>query len=543
MEFPGKRFLKQHKISIAAAVALVIVSILVILGLLQFARRGAAFIFNREMEKQTMLRGTITVEELMAHITGDVNFENLVWKEPDGDLVLQIPEGSFRVRLWDVITRNFKATSIQHLTLKNAVIAVRFNENMQVDFLDQKEQAVPQSKEKPETKQDTNKKIKQAKGQKTEQNKKQETEQKTTQEVKQDTKQDLEQASGLEWIEDHDYVYDEDGINFDLGSRRLRTVIILEDCRLEARYRKRHYVLNNVNMKLGLDTTGMSHIDLSTGKFGGTMQGGGLSIYGEINFKPATPELDVDVSLRDVDPSSLGFGMNVHDNMTLVARMEGPVTGPRGRGTVKMKELHIPALNFSDVIGDVSYADGLFRFTDVNAKVFGGNLRARGDYQIDTRVYHIYGKGTRLQSMRALNDMRFSCLVDLNLMLMCNGNPRNILAYGDFKSGKGRYSFLPFNSLEGRFTNRFRELHIYDAVIDTPFGRVSTDAFSIVNSKLHLGKIILTDQDTGENITIREEGKVKPEDQHYNPDDKQDKSKNKKGKPKVKKTANPETDS
>ena len=335
MEFPGKQFLKRNKIGIAGAVALVIVSILVILGLLQFARRGAAFIFNREMQKQTMLRGTITVESFMAHITGDVNFENLVWKEPDGDLILQIPEGSFQVRLWDVITRNFKATSIQQLTLKNAVISVRFNENMQVDFLDQKAQTVPQSKEKSETKQATEKKTKQAAEQKIEQNIKQKTEQKTTQEAKLDAKQDPEQDPGLEWIEDHDYVYDDDGINFDLGTRRLRSVIILEDCRLEARYRKRHYVLNNVNMKLGLDTTGKSHIDLSTGKFGGTMQGGGLSIYGIIDFKPADPELDIDVSLRDVDPSSLGFGMNVHDNMTVVARMEGPVTGPTGRGTYR----------------------------------------------------------------------------------------------------------------------------------------------------------------------------------------------------------------
>ena len=290
-------------------------------------------------------------------------------------------------------------------------------------------------------------------------------------------------------------------------------------------------------MKLGLDTTGKSHIDLSTGKFGGTMQGGGLSIYGIIDFKPADPELDIDVSLRDVDPSSLGFGMNVHDNMTVVARMEGPVTGPTGQGTVKMKELHIPALNFTDVIGEVNYANGLFRFTDVNAKVFGGNLKARGDYHIDSRVYHIYGKGTKLQSMRALNDLSFSCLVDLNLMLMCNGNPRNILAYGDFKSGKGHYSLLPFNSLEGRFTNRFRELHIYNAVIDTPFGRVSTDAFSIVNSKLHLGKIILTDQDTGKNVTIREEDKVKPQDQHYNPEEKRDKPKKAKGKPKARRAS------
>ena len=217
--------------------------------------------------------------------------------------------------------------------------------------------------------------------------------------------------------------------------------------------------------------------------------------------------------------------------------MEGPAVGPRGRGTVKMKELHIPALHFTDVIGDVNYANGLFRFTDVNAKVFGGNLKARGDYHIDSRVYHIYGKGTKLQSMRALNDLSFSCLVDLNLMLMCNGNPRNILAYGDFKSGKGHYSLLPFNSLEGRFTNRFRELHIYNAVIDTPFGRVSTDAFSIVNSKLHLGKIILTDQDTGKNVTIREEDKVKPQDQHYNPEEKRDKPKKAKGKPKARRAS------
>ena len=126
--------------------------------------------------------------------------------------------------------------------------------------------------------------------------------------------------------------------------------------------------------------------------------------------------------------------------------------------------------------------------------------------------------------MRALNDLSFSCLVDLNLMVQCNGNPRNILAYGDFKSGKGHYSFVPFNSLEGRFTNRFKELFIYDAVIDTPFGRVSTDAFSIINNKLHLGKIILTDHETGEDITIREEDKD-------NSDNKQDKPVNNKDKP------------
>ncbi|MBO6039484.1 MAG: hypothetical protein J6P17_05980 [Acidaminococcaceae bacterium] len=466
----------KRGIKILAVVCLA--GIILFIALAHLASGAAARIFNREMEKQTMLRGTITVESIMGHINGDVSFENLVWREPDGDLVLQVPEGSFHVRPWDIVTRNVKSTTIQQLTLKNAVISLRFNENMQVDFLDQKQGKLSL----PKT------------------------------ETKQKTEQDTEQNTGWDLFDD-DYDFDDDGSNFNLEGRRLRSEIVLEDCRLEARYRKRHYVLNNVNMKMGLHTSGQSHIDLSTGKFGGTMQGGGLSLFGDINFKPATPELDIDISLRDVDPSSLGFGMNVHDFMTVVARLEGPVTGPKGRGTVKMKELHIPALHFTDVIGDVNYAGGLFRFTDVNAKVFGGDLRARGDYHIDTRVYHIYGVGSKLKSMQALNDLRFSCLVDLNLMLQCNGNPRNILAYGDFKSGKGHYSIFPFNSLEGRFTNRFRELHIYDAVIDSPFGRVSTDAFSIINNKLRLGKIVLTDQDTGENITIREEDKEKPRKQ------------------------------
>jgi hypothetical protein len=467
-ELKNKIKTRKVKMGIGVLVGTVIAVIITLLVLAQLARKGAAELFNRAMENQTMLRGTITVENLMAHITGDVNFENLVWKEPDGDLILHVPEGSFHVRPWDVITRNFKSTSIQQLTLKNAIISVRFNEKMQVDFLDQKhgKPAIP----------------------------KEETEKKEEQE-----KQQIQEQA------EEEFMYDDDGINFNPEGRRLRSEIVLEDCRLEARYRKRHYVLNNVNMKFGLHNNGVSHIDLSTGKFGGTMRGGGMSIYGDINFKESKPVMEVDVSLREVDPSSLGFGMNVHDLMTVVARLEGPVTGPFGRCTVKMKELRIPGLRFTDVIGDVTYSNALFRFSDVHAKVFGGTLAARGYYNMDNRKYRIYGNGKNLDSKRALRDYRFSCLVDLNINLECDGNPRNLLAYGDFKSGKGHYSILPFDSLQGRFSNRYRELSFFDVKILAPFGNVTTDALSIINGKLNLGKIVLTDPDTGQEIILRQE--------------------------------------
>lgn len=189
--------------------------------------------------------------------------------------------------------------------------------------------------------------------------------------------------------------------------------------------------------------------------------------------------------------------------MTLVAKFQGPVTQPVGTGTVRMQELHIPALYFTDVIGDIVYEDSVLKFSDVHAEIYRGKLVARGDYNLDTREYNIYGKGTELDSRLALNDLRFSCLVDMNIILRCDGNPRNTLTYGDFKSGKGRYSLIPFDSIQGRFSNQYKELEIYDVLIATPFGDVSTNALYISNGKLKLGRITLTDQGTGEAVHLK----------------------------------------
>ena len=442
---------------------LILSAILILFILAQLASHAAASIFNREMAKQKMLRGTITVETIRATINGDVFFEKLLWLEPGGDVILSVPEGFFHVRPWDVITKNFKSTTIQKLELKDALITVRFDEEMRLDFLKQKR--------RPKKRSGNVKKGKAVKS------------------------PDVANSIGK--------------INFNRGGRRLRVGIVLKNCRLEARYRKRHYIMNNVNMDMNLFTAGMSRINMSTGKFGGTMYGGGLSISGTIDFKKKTPEADLDVCLRDVDPSSLGFGMNIHDLMTVVAKIEGPVTGPRGRGTVKLKELNLPALPFKNVIGDVNYSNAFFRFSDVHANVFGGSLIARGDYNMDTRQYNIYGVGKQLDTKRALKDLRFSCRVDMELTVRCDGNPRNILVYGNFKSGKGHYSFIPFDSLEGRFTNRFKELHIYDAKIITSAVTITTDAFSIVRGKLTMKPVLITDNDTGKVLTYKRKSKKK----------------------------------
>ena len=102
---------------------------------LEVFSRGAAAIFNQSMMEQDMLKGDITAEKISANINGHVEFSQLQWHDPNGRLILYVPEGSFNVRLWDVVTGHIKSTTIQELTIRNATVAVRLAEDMSVDFV------------------------------------------------------------------------------------------------------------------------------------------------------------------------------------------------------------------------------------------------------------------------------------------------------------------------------------------------------------------------------------------------------------------------
>lgn len=58
-----------------------------------------------------------------------------------------------------------------------------------------------------------------------------------------------------------------------------------------------------------------------------------------------------------------------------------------------MEQLHIPALSFSHLDGHVFYHHGKMKFTDVTGRVYGGTVKASGNYDIDTRAYNIHLAG------------------------------------------------------------------------------------------------------------------------------------------------------
>ena len=73
--------------------------------------------------------------------------------------------------------------------------------------------------------------------------------------------------------------------NFNWQGQHLDLKIRLRNSQLEVFNRNRHYVMKDVNARIDLDSNRAVHIDMETGKFGGTAIGDGLVLKGRIDLK------------------------------------------------------------------------------------------------------------------------------------------------------------------------------------------------------------------------------------------------------------------
>lgn len=458
----GKKCLKR------LGLALLVVCLLILLAL-EIISRGAAQIFNYAMANQDMLRGTITVERLISDITGHVYFTGLEWKDREGNPILEIPSGDFRVNVWDVLTRDFKSTTIRELTVNQPSVSVHLSDDMKVDFV----RPSPDMDRLKKESEDWREKVNLA------------------------TLDARERRAVGQWRrEHHQQKVQRDWHNFNAAGKHLKLRLNVHDGGVEVFYRERHYVMSHVQMAVDLDTAKQMSLDMSIGGFGGTMIGDAIALNGTVDFTTdPEPVCNTALVLYQIDPSSLGFGMNIHDKMTLSTYFTGPVSHPIGTGKVEMDELHIPGLDFANVEGKVYYENSLLQFTDVTADVYKGKLTARGDYDLDTRFYNLYGHGEAMQTEAALPKSGLHTRVDLDLEIHSEGSAKSTVSSGSFVSGPGRYRLLPFDSLSGKVTDAGGDLHFYDAVINLPGFTVSTDAFHIQHGKLSLNPIKLTDKE------------------------------------------------
>ena len=93
--------------------------------LCKIASDQAMLIFNKTMSAQKVLKGSVTLGSIDADIWGRVEFQNLVWLDIDGQPIVHVPQGRFKVRTWDIITRSISTSTIKELELDNALFAER----------------------------------------------------------------------------------------------------------------------------------------------------------------------------------------------------------------------------------------------------------------------------------------------------------------------------------------------------------------------------------------------------------------------------------
>ena len=169
-----------------------------------------------------------------------------------------------------------------------------------------------------------------------------------------------------------------------------------------------------------------------------------------------------------------------------------------------MPILRIPALTFDNVVGDVTYQDGILNFSNVNANVFNGKLEAKGIYNLDTRAYTITGVAKDLDSSVALKTPEFLVPVSANLNFKSEGMPRDMEVWGNFWSGDGHYMLIPIQSITGNFHNKGRHLSFSDVKVNTKITTISTNALRIDDGQLTMGPLNITSHG-GSNFIIYDE--------------------------------------
>ena len=470
------KYKQLYKKGLKGIAAFLAIGAIVFFVLATIASRGMGVIFNEVMARQTMMRGTVTVESLSATPWGMLSFTDLVWTDPDGRRLVTVPSGKIRVNMWDVVTRNFKASAINGIELDDAVIVVDLDENNRIDF-------VPPS---PDVKKPLNEVAPRPKGPR-----------KTTQERQEELGKRVR--------------------NFNWDGQHLDLTIKLRNNQLEIFDRNRHYVMKDVNARIVIDTNRAIHIDMETGKFGGTAIGDGLVLKGRVDLKDVLkhrmPQLDLQFDVKGVDPSSLGFGENIHDAMTLLTKVTGDFNRPFAKGRVTMPILRIPALTFDNVVGDVTYQDGILNFSNVNANVFNGKLEAKGVYNLDTRAYTITGVAKDLDSSVALKTPEFLVPVSANLNFKSEGMPRDMEVWGNFWSGDGHYMLIPIQSITGNFHNKGRHLSFSDVKVNTRITTISTNALRIDEGQLTMGPLNITSHG-GSNFILYDEDSLNELDEN-----------------------------
>lgn len=515
---------KSHKILIGGAV--------VVLGLgmagIQYASSKAVDIVKAMAAEQTVLKGKLEIGDFSADLSGNVVFSDVVWTDPKGLKVADVPEMSISANLMDILKGGFGVGSITNITANNPKFSVVYTDKEGLNVVNlinfPKEETGTAKSGATATK---------------EPSKNTETELRGIFEIKNATV-DLD-MNGQKLNFDKvgmqtnfkEYPKMQFNLNGKNGDADLNGNIVMKynDVDVKANVKKVQFtelvkvlpkfgelefsggIINETNLTAAhrankwtvnidgsiadvaakaygyniTDGNGSFTVDNNAAVFkavGAKVEDQPVAMDGKINLKGATkPTYDLNISSPGFKIAAISPGLDIEDKIKIDGKITGVLDNPRIAGNFSMDKLEIAPLLMSDLSGSYRYSNGVVTLEKSKGNVYSGVLNVTGTVEAATKNFAFHIVGDNLDS-KAVTETKLSGPLDFVADAKGTGSADSAVAVGTFDITKGNFAGVPFNKLTGKFNRADGAMKFSDIVITSILGTFSTNAMMTEDGKI-----------------------------------------------------------
>ncbi|MDR2006881.1 MAG: AsmA family protein [Acidaminococcales bacterium] len=529
MPIKNFNFSGKHKIISVAVIA----AFLLLFGFVSWAGGKAAVFIKEQAAKQDFLEGTVSIGDVRAAFSGDVWLSDIVWKDPDGKLVANIPSLNISVRLRDILSTSFGVGSIQTITLERPELYLSYDPKGGLNVLrlikvkeNQSKSAAWQPAGKPGEAVGFRGTLEIARGlleivsgesrlryENLESKLSYASFPKTAGVMQ--AKQNKADLAGKFEI-NHDPAGNKIDLQIEGRSLALRdffemipvksNVKILEgnidtlqatitargDEPLKMRAQGDFSNIKGEAASIALDSFkgafSGSQEEIVFTNVSGRLNGQPVGINGKVVIKSEPYKLDVKIASDAFRIDALSPGMGINAPLAFNADITGAPDAPQAKGSFSVASLKTEQLELINGRGNFRYDKGVLNIYDASAGAYGGIVNANGAVKLDEKSFAFNLKGSGLNST-AMTETKIQGPLSFNARATGAGDPSAAAAAGSFAIGKGDFNGIPFNSLTGDFNKKGDEMFFSNITIDTLAGVAHTNASVSTGGKIKFDNI------------------------------------------------------
>ena len=227
-------------------------------------------------------------------------------------------------------------------------------------------------------------------------------------------------------------------------------------------------------------------------KFTLNLENQAATLEGKITIQPS-PKYDLNITAPNFIVNALSPGLNISEPLALSAKITGELAQPNINGNFAMNTLVIEPLALNNIEGNFNYFNTLLTVTNMHAQALSGNIAANGTVELLSKTFNFNVSGQQLDSTQATGTQIHGPL-QFSLVATGSGEPSSANATGDFTIDEGDFAGIPFQSLQGNFNRANGKMTFSNIIIHTFAGTFNSSAIQDANGKIKFEKLNLAFQ-------------------------------------------------